>query len=390
MFNLTDFLCKYLRIDTSHPNPDYQSALALFQQQALHDGFEVQQIPLPSGRQVLVVVQRGSDPSLPAIALNHHMDVVPAAEIETWTHAPFTGVCDGEFIYGRGTQDMKGVGVVHYGALARLKQLHGMPRRTIYLLIVPDEEIGGFSGVGQLVATDEFKKLNIGYVLDEGCPSGDDKKLLIGMSERRPLQIKIISMGKMAHGSLLMTHNPLHSLVQVLAKIAAFQEAQKVKAEQTPVGLLLSMNITSLQAGVGTILNVVPNCATATVDIRVPPQMTIRQAENVFAELLHGVSDTTYRVLATAGDYHEPSLEPTPFYKLIEETIEQCGLSAEPFFAEWASDIRFYRQQGIEGFGLTPFTIKDNLHGIDEMVRVSDIEKGCEIMYQLLVKFCIH
>jgi acetylornithine deacetylase/succinyl-diaminopimelate desuccinylase-like protein len=35
-------------------------------------------------------------------------------------------------------------------------------------LFVPDEEIGGIRGMKKLITLNEFKKLNVGFVLDEG------------------------------------------------------------------------------------------------------------------------------------------------------------------------------------------------------------------------------
>ncbi|CAH8617086.1 unnamed protein product [Schistosoma mattheei] len=97
-----------------------------------------------------IVIMRwdGYQPELPAIMLNSHMDVVPVVE-EKWSYPPFSGTItpDGK-IYGRGTQDMKSIGIQQLEAIRRLKSRGcNQLRRTVYLTFVPDEELGGVKGM---------------------------------------------------------------------------------------------------------------------------------------------------------------------------------------------------------------------------------------------------
>ena len=52
----------------------------------------------------------GADPSLPALLLNSHTDVVPVFP-EKWTQDPMGANKVDGFIYARGAQDMKCVGI---------------------------------------------------------------------------------------------------------------------------------------------------------------------------------------------------------------------------------------------------------------------------------------
>jgi aminoacylase len=60
------------------------------------------------------------------------------------------------------------VGIQYLEAIRRLKTKKYEPKRTIHCLFVPDEEIGGARGMKKLITLDEFKALNVGFVLDEG------------------------------------------------------------------------------------------------------------------------------------------------------------------------------------------------------------------------------
>jgi len=74
---------------------------------------------------VVIIKWLGTEPELPSIILNSHMDVVPVFR-DKWTHDPFAADIDEEGrIFARGTQDMKSVGTGYLGAI-RLIGLQSM------------------------------------------------------------------------------------------------------------------------------------------------------------------------------------------------------------------------------------------------------------------------
>lgn len=110
----------------------------------------------------------GSRPLLPSIMLNSHMDVVPVFE-EFWTHKPFDADIDEEGrIFARGAQDMKSVGMQYLAAIHRLKKKNLSLERSLHVSFVPDEENFGPDGMKAFAVSDAFKKLNVGFVMDEG------------------------------------------------------------------------------------------------------------------------------------------------------------------------------------------------------------------------------
>ena len=139
-----------------------------------------------------------------------------------WLFPPFAGTVHNGLLYGRGAQDCKGLGVAHYAALQQLKKSGVQPARTIHLIMVPDEERGGFHGTKQFVEHPLFAALNIGYVLDEGMPSGNMQELLIKVDERTPIQIRVTSTGTQSHASGLLHHNCIYDLADFLVTVARF------------------------------------------------------------------------------------------------------------------------------------------------------------------------
>lgn len=69
---------------------------------------------------------------------------------------------------------MKCVGMQYIAAVRKLKKSGFVPKRTIHLCYVPEEEIGGLDGMGKFVYTPDFESLNIGFSLDEGIASPTD------------------------------------------------------------------------------------------------------------------------------------------------------------------------------------------------------------------------
>jgi aminoacylase len=117
---------------------------------------------------VIVMTLLGTQPDLKSVILNNHMDVVPVFE-EYWTRKPFEAEMDEEGrIYARGAQDMKSVGMQYLGAIRNFKRKQMVFKRTIHVVFVPNEEMGGNGGMADFVHTQEFRSLNPGFSLDEG------------------------------------------------------------------------------------------------------------------------------------------------------------------------------------------------------------------------------
>lgn len=94
---------------------------------------------------------------------------------ELWTYAPFAAEIDEDGkIFARGAQDMKCVGMQYLGAMRHFKKENIVFKRTIHLSFGCEEEVGGIEGMKDFVKTEDFKKLNVGFSLDEGIASPDE------------------------------------------------------------------------------------------------------------------------------------------------------------------------------------------------------------------------
>ncbi|XP_063932225.1 aminoacylase-1-like [Zophobas morio] len=119
-----------------------------------------------SKKPVVVLTWVGTEPTLPAILLNNHMDKVPLFETN-WSDNPFGGEIDDQKTYARTSPHKKTASIQCLEAVRRLKNSGVTLKRTINLCFAPD----GFEGMLRFLRTEEFDKLNIGFALDSGLPN---------------------------------------------------------------------------------------------------------------------------------------------------------------------------------------------------------------------------
>lgn len=84
-----------------------------------------------------------SDKGGRSLILNGHVDVVPPAAEELWTHPPFEAVRDGDWLCGRGAGDMKAGLAAMTGAVRALARAGFAPAAPVQLQSVVEEECTG-------------------------------------------------------------------------------------------------------------------------------------------------------------------------------------------------------------------------------------------------------
>ncbi|MGN0447317.1 MAG: M20/M25/M40 family metallo-hydrolase [Acutalibacteraceae bacterium] len=182
---------------------------------------------------------KGKRSDLLPIAMLAHQDVVPvsAGTEEDWTHAPFDGVDDGEFIWGRGALDMKNHLIAVMESVESLLEDGFEPERDIYLLFGDNEEVVANSenGAKDLMNTLKDRGIELDCVLDEGgaiipinVPGVLNNKCLVGVgvAEKGYADIEIVCNAKGGHSS----QPPVHSALGQLSKAISAIEANQFKA----------------------------------------------------------------------------------------------------------------------------------------------------------------
>jgi aminoacylase len=134
-------------------------------------------------------------------------------------------VLEDGMIYGRGTQDMKSVGVQYVEAVARLKAAGFVPRRNIHLLFVPDEEIGGVDGMEAFLASAQYKAIQpVAFALDEGLANPKDA-FTVFYGERVPWWFYVKATGPTGHGSRFIKNTATAKIIDVCNKVSFLRTA---------------------------------------------------------------------------------------------------------------------------------------------------------------------
>jgi len=85
-----------------------------------------------------------------SLILQGHVDVVPAGPVEMWSHAPFAAELDGDWLYGRGAQDMKTGIAAMVHALDAIADAGMVLQAPVYVETVTEEEISGRGALSTL------------------------------------------------------------------------------------------------------------------------------------------------------------------------------------------------------------------------------------------------
>jgi acetylornithine deacetylase/succinyl-diaminopimelate desuccinylase-like protein len=424
-------LADYLRINTTNP-PGNETKGALFLKNILEkEGFEVQifdSTELGAGRSNLYTRLKGNG-SKKAIALVHHIDVVPATA-SYWDVDPFSGAVKDGYIWGRGALDMKGEGIAHLMAMIALKRA-GVPlNRDIVFIANSDEELGSQGAIVFVKNHPDLLK-DVEYLVTEGGDNSvNDGKLNyygIGTAEKRTFWQRLTVKGVPSHGSRPTKQNPVPRLVAALDKIAKYETPLHVTpgvdkyfhdiarlfpeprktwltnvtdALKNPTAkewilsnvywnaiLRNTISLTGLTGSNKT--NVIPPEATAEIDVRLLPD---QKPEEMLATLKQIVGDTAV--------HFQTLLEPkapleSPVNSDLVKAVERASHDRDPnvfvtsVMLTGATDRPSYQKVGIKTYGLDPFKVEaaDNqrgVHGNNERLSLENVGFGVRYMYDIL------
>jgi acetylornithine deacetylase/succinyl-diaminopimelate desuccinylase-like protein len=424
-------LAEYLRINTTNP-PGNELAAARFLKSILEregiDAMILDTAELGANRANLYARLRGNG-SRRAIALVHHMDVVPATPA-SWTVDPFSGAIKDGYIWGRGAIDMKGTGIAQLMALIAIKR-SGVPlTRDIVYIGNSDEELTSTGGLVFVAKHPDLLK-DVEYLITEGgdnlIENGKVVYFAVGVAEKRTFWQRLTVNGIPSHGSRPTKQNPVPRLVAALYKISLFEtplhptpgvdkffrdiartypEPQRGWLSNVSAALnnpaarewILSdvswnaflrntISLTGLTGSNKT--NVIPGVATADIDVRLLPD----QDPAAFLETLKAVVGDTAVHFTTLLQPKTPLESPidTDLFRAIEKAAHDRQPSAfvtTPMETA-ATDRPTYRKLGITTYGFSPFLvprpeIQRGMHGNDERLSVDNVGYGVHFFYDIL------
>jgi acetylornithine deacetylase/succinyl-diaminopimelate desuccinylase-like protein len=423
-------LGRYIQVDTTNP-PGNELKAAQFLKTILdRDGIEARIIESAPGRANIYARLKGNGSRKP-IMLMHHMDVVPA-EAKLWKERPFSGAVKDGVIWGRGSLDNKGGGIMALMTLLALKRQNVRLNGDIIFLGTADEEAGGELGAGFLLDkhAELFKDVSVVFNEGGGIRVGDDGRARlysVGVAEKVPLWLKLTAPGTPGHAASPGDNQAVLKLIAALNRIASYQSPIKVipevqkfyadsaatapanrreqfmdlrKALQDSVFAAEFLKDRSNNARVrNTIsitgvkgsdkINVIAAEASAEIDVRLLPgeeaQAFIDEMRRVMADDSIKIEILLSRTAATSPTSPE-ALKVIADYARTHDPGTPIFYPMSPGF----TDCHFFRAKGIPCLGFLPQRSTPSseglVHGVDERVPVERLTTAIHAMYEIVSK----
>lgn len=397
---------------------------------AQYAGAELERLGLPTryfepepGRLSVVARVEGARPG-PALVVHGHTDVVPA-DSANWSVDPFAGEIRDGMLWGRGAVDMKDMDAMVLASLGEILGSGRRPARDLVVAFLADEEAGGVLGSHWLVdhhpelfagATEAISEVG-GYSVDVA----GQRAYLLQTGEKALVWVRLTARGPAAHGSRLVRDNAVTRLAEAVAAIgrrewplrltdttralvvelARLQGVDPVAtgpdavvlASGTAAGFIqatlrTTTNPTVLTAGYKH--NVVPDTATALVDIRTLPG----EEEEVLAEVRDLIGpDVELSIVHTDVGLENPFAGP-----LVDTVVgllgrHDPGAPVLPYLLSGGTDNKALSELGITGYGFAPLKLPTGMdfpamfHGVDERVPLAALDFGTRVLTDFLLEY---
>lgn len=365
----------------------------------------------------LIIKYPGEDNSLLPGCFLAHQDVVPAP-VEGWEVDPFAGTIKDGYVYGRGSQDMKGQMIAALEGLELLLRQGFVPKRTIYYCFGHDEEYTGKEGASAI--SDYLLKSGIRFefVIDEGGTVLDGSLLgvdgmvaLIGTCEKGYVDYLLTSRRDGGHASAPQKRSSVDAIAEAILDLKHIpmksywskpvKETFKTLAPyMNPLYKFLFVNADILSPLLKAVLtlvnpitnsilrttfaftqmegasapNVIPTKATAVVNCRINIGQTQKEVKEHIQKVVGKNIEVTE--LNPGFDPSPVSRTDTEVYKVLVKSITQVFdkfiPAPYPFIA--ATDAKYYYKVSDNVYRFTPFLVS-----MDDQHRIHALNERCDI-----------
>ena len=424
-----ELFVQYLKIDTTNPPGNETRAANFFAELCKREGIEHQVFEPFPGRGTLWARLKGNGSQRPIVLLNH-TDVVPHSP-EFWSVTAFSGQIKDGFIYGRGAQDMKSVGMAQFMVMVAMKRAKVPLKRDIIFLATADEEAGGLLGAGWFAKHHPELLGKAEFLFNEGGSNMVDQngKVLavgVGPSEKTPAWLRLTATGEPGHGSVprpnsavnrllralnrLLDYSPAVQLTPVVeqsfkalapllppdlaAKYSNLREAIKDPAfarmlESDPGAKALTRNTISVTMLNGSNkVNVIPPVATAEIDTRLVPG---EKLDRWIAELREVIKDDSIKIETVLAFEANASPIDSDLVRAVADVVQRRypgAIISHPVLAGF-TDSHYFRVLGVHSYGFSPFVapgreLGGGFHGNDERIGQKAFADGVKFFYDVI------
>ncbi len=358
-----------------------------------------------------------------------HMDVVPAIASD-WSEDPFSGRIKDDNIYGRGAIDLKHMVVGWMECFEDLIQSGFKPKRSIYLALGHDEEVGGFRGakkISEWFVDNGFTEEPFEFMWDEGLFVIDHAigghpgpVALICCSEKGNMTLNLSVTTAPGHSSFPPKEGPIGILSRAMSKLEKNPKPGKIvgvaesffslistgftgymryimvnlwlfgplvkwileKKSQTAALVRTSTALTIFKSGYKH--NVCPGKANATINHRIHPCDTL---EKVLEYDKNVIDDPRVKIDVVKSLRPSPvSSSNTNAFKTLKNCVHaqypEASVGPGLFIAN--SDSRHFWEVTDNIYRFNPIRITNEetklFHGIDERISTGNLIRVCIFM----------
>lgn len=324
-----------------------------------------------------------------SLILQAHVDVVPAGPMDMWARPPFEPHDDGEWLYGRGSADMKAGHAANLFCLDALKRVGMQPAATVYIQSVVEEES---TGNGALMT--HLRGYKADAVL---IPEPEDEKLVRANVGVLWFQVEIrgvpVHVREMAKGA-----NAIDVAYRVIAELRKLEETWNANKAGRPYfeneAHPINLNIGKIEGGDWA--SSVPSWCRLDCRISIYPGVRASDAATEIRDRLSAFarSDSflaNHPPMVTFNGFHAEGYVQAPGTDaedvLARAHAAATGETLRSFMSPSYLDTRVYAlYDQIPALCYGP--ISQNIHGIDERVSLASVKRITGAMALFVAEWC--
>jgi acetylornithine deacetylase/succinyl-diaminopimelate desuccinylase-like protein len=417
-----------LKFDTTNP-PGNEAACVSYIRNLLNDaGIETTIIAKDPDRPNLIARLKGRGEA-PPFLMYGHVDVV-TTEGQSWSHPPFGAEIIGDYLWGRGTLDMKGGVAMMLAAFLRSRAKGLELPGDVILAILSDEEGGSDMGARFVVEQHPEHVEGVRYAIGEfgGFTMHIGRRAFypIMITEKQMCWMQATVRGRGGHGSMPVRGEAMARLSDMLRKL----DRKRLPVHITPAAEMMFRGIGDELGGITGFLlklllnplftdlvldrlgdrtrlfdpllhntvsptmlkscekvNVIPHEVCVGLDGRLLPG----QRPNDIAAELQAMLGEDVEIEVLRND-PIPPLPDLGLFETLAAVLKEAdpdGIPV-PYMAAGTTDGRYFSRLGIQTYGYIPlklpadFNFSGTIHGADERVPVEAIRFGTNTIYTLL------
>ncbi|KAH7351456.1 acetylornithine deacetylase [Pyrenochaeta sp. MPI-SDFR-AT-0127] len=332
---------------------------------------------------------KSTTPGGKSLILNGHIDIVPTGPVELWTNDPYSGLIEGDWLYGRGSGDMLAGAVSNLFALDALRSIGKQPASKVIIESVPEEESTGNGTMTAHLA---------GYTADAVLIPEPTNELLV-RANVGVIWFKVAVAGRPVH--VLKAKEGSNAIESIWKIVGALKELEKEMNDQKKGRLYfeqldqpISLNVAMIEGGDWA--SSVP--AWCTIDCRVALfpgvkaqevadriESTIQKASTTDSFLRDSPPKLTWNGFFAEGYVLEPGSEAEELLRKVHQQV--TGKELENVTLPAYLDTRIFAlEQKIPALCYGP--IGESMHGFDEKVSISSIKRVTTAIALFIAEWC--